>query len=64
MFDQRVTVGYDLTPGRYGVCQACDRPVSASGLLSQSLVAGIRFGACHDERTGAQRAGYAKRHRQ
>ncbi len=64
VFDQRVTVGHGLTPGTYEVCHACRRPVSADELLSPYYVAGIRCGACHDERTDAQRAGYAERHRQ
>lgn len=64
VFDQRVTLGHRLMPGTYKVCHACRRPVSAEGVLSPHYVSGISCGACYVERTDAQRAGYAERHRQ
>jgi UPF0176 protein len=64
VFDQRVTVAHGLAPGSYSLCHACRRPVSAEGLSSQHYVEGVSCDACHAERTDAQRARAAERHRQ
>jgi UPF0176 protein len=64
VFDQRVAVGHGLAPGTHLICHACRRPVSAADSASPLYTAGISCPACHDERTDAQRAGYAERHRQ
>ena len=64
VFDQRVTVGHGLVPGTYDLCHACRRPISAEGHLSPHYVAGVSCEACYPERTDAQRASYAERHRQ
>ena len=64
VFDQRVTVGHGLTPGTYELCHACRRPISADRHLSPHYIAGVSCAACYPERTDAQRASYAERHRQ
>lgn len=64
VFDQRVTVGHGLAPGSYTLCHACRRPVSAEGLLSPHHAEGVSCDACYAERTDAQRARAAERHRQ
>jgi len=64
VFDQRVAVGHGLVPGETILCHACRRPVDAAGLLSPLYREGVSCAACHHERTDAQRAGYAERHRQ
>ena len=64
VFDQRVTVGHGLTPGTYEICYACRVPVSVEGRQSPHYVAGVSCNACHADRTDAQRASYAERHRQ
>ncbi len=64
VFDQRVAVGHGLQPGTHALCHACRRPVSPADQTSPLYVSGISCPACHDERTDAQRAGYAERDRQ
>ncbi len=64
VFDQRVTVGHGLEPGKHGLCHACRRPVSEAGRLSPLFEAGVSCPACHGERTDEQRAGYRERQRQ
>lgn len=64
VFDQRVSVGHGLVPGSYELCHACRMPVDAADRASPLYVEGVSCPACHADRTDAQRAGYAERHRQ
>jgi UPF0176 protein len=64
VFDQRVAVSHGLAPGSHALCHACRRPVSEADRASPHYVEGERCPACHRERSDAQRAGYAERHRQ
>ncbi len=64
VFDGRVAVGHGLAPGTHELCHACRMPVSAEDRASPLYVPGISCPHCHDERSDAQRAGYAERERQ
>ncbi|MEP6785430.1 MAG: rhodanese-related sulfurtransferase [Sphingomonadales bacterium] len=64
VFDQRVTVGHGLVQGTRQLCHACRRPIDEEGLSSPRYVEGVSCDACYDERTDAQRASYAERHKQ
>ena len=64
VFDQRVAVTHDLAPGAKELCHACRRPVGPDDRLSPLYAEGVSCPACYHERTDAQRAGYAERHRQ
>ncbi|WP_447728759.1 oxygen-dependent tRNA uridine(34) hydroxylase TrhO [Sphingomonas koreensis] len=64
VFDERVSVGHGLHPGDHELCRACRMPVTPEERASPLYTAGISCPACHAERTEAQRAGYAERHRQ
>ena len=64
VFDERVAVGHGLAPGTHALCRACRRPVSEADRASALYVAGVSCPSCHDERSDAQRAGYAERERQ
>lgn len=64
VFDERVAVGHGLAPGSFALCRACRRPVSPADRQSPLYVEGTSCPACHGERSDAQRAGYAERHRQ
>ncbi|ARS27041.1 oxygen-dependent tRNA uridine(34) hydroxylase TrhO [Sphingomonas sp. KC8] len=64
VFDQRVTVTHGLEIGSHELCHACRRPVSEADRASPHYRVGVSCAACHDERSDAQRAGYAERHRQ
>ena len=64
VFDERVSVGHGLRPGDHELCRACRMPVTPEERESPLYGAGVSCPACHAERTDAQRAGYAERHRQ
>ena len=64
VFDERVSVGHGLAPGRYELCRACRRPLSAEDHASPHYEEGTSCPACHDSRDEAQRARYRERHRQ
>ncbi|MEQ9124983.1 MAG: hypothetical protein RIM80_20720, partial [Alphaproteobacteria bacterium] len=64
VFDDRVSVRHDLTPGDHVLCHACGRPVSPEGRLHADYVEGISCTACVDEMTDDQRARFAERQRQ
>ncbi|MEO0699246.1 MAG: rhodanese-related sulfurtransferase [Pseudomonadota bacterium] len=64
VFDERVTVRHGLVPGDYTQCRACRMPLSAADRLSPAFVEGVSCSYCIDERTKAQREGYAERQRQ
>ena len=64
VFDHRVTVTHGLAQGTHALCHACRRPVSAADRASPRYVPGISCPHCHAERSDAQRARYAERHRQ
>ena len=64
VFDERVTIGHGLVQGKYGLCRACRRPISAEDQQSPLFEEGVSCPACHSERTEEQRASYRERHRQ
>ena len=64
VFDERVTVRHGLEPGDYGLCRACRMPVGERERASPLYEEGVACPACRAERTDAQRARYAERHRQ
>lgn len=64
VFDQRVAVTHGLAQGTHELCHACRRPVAEADRALPQYAAGVSCAACHDERTDAQRDGYAERVRQ
>ena len=64
VFDQRVTVGHGLVPGKHSLCYACRRPLGEAERSSPLFEDGVSCPACHGERSEAQRAGYRERQRQ
>ena len=64
VFDQRVTIGHGLAQGKFTLCHACRRPVSADDGASPLFEEGVSCPACHSERSEPQRASYRERHRQ
>jgi UPF0176 protein len=64
VFDERVAVGHGLEQGSHALCRGCRMPVSVEDRASPLYVPGVSCPRCHDERTEAQRLGYAERHRQ
>ncbi len=64
VFDERVSVGHGLAPGQVQLCHACRAPVTDEERSSPLFEEGVSCPGCYHERTEAQRAGYAERHRQ
>jgi UPF0176 protein len=64
VFDERVSVRHDLTPGAHVLCHACGRPVSPEGRQHADYIEGISCAACAGEMTDNQRARFAERQRQ
>ncbi|MEO1573631.1 MAG: rhodanese-related sulfurtransferase [Pseudomonadota bacterium] len=64
VFDERVAVAPDLTPGPYTLCRACRYPLSEADRAAPEFVDGVSCARCHDQTTDAQKARYAERQRQ
>jgi UPF0176 protein len=64
VFDERVGVKHGLVLGDASLCRACRRPLTEQDRLSEHHVEGVACVHCHDERSEADRARYAERHRQ
>lgn len=64
VFDERVSLGHGLQTGEAQLCRACRHPLTAQDRSSPLFVEGVSCHRCHDDRTDADRARYAERHRQ
>ncbi len=64
VFDERVAVGHNLTPGTHTLCRGCRMPVSEAGRASPNYLEGVCCDRCHGTRDEDRRAGYAERQRQ
>ncbi|MBY9068480.1 rhodanese-related sulfurtransferase [Hyphomonas sp. WL0036] len=64
VFDERVSVNADLTPGSHVLCHACGHPVSESEQADAAYVEGVSCPHCIGTMTDAQRARFAERQRQ
>lgn len=64
VFDERVSVKHGLEAGEASLCRACRHPLTAQDRASPDYVEGISCSHCRQERSEADRARYAERHRQ
>lgn len=64
VFDERVAVGQGLEPGTHSLCRACRMPLSPEERASTDYVEGVQCPHCASERSDADRARYAERHKQ
>lgn len=64
VFDERVSVSHGLEVGDATLCRACRRPLTAQDRASKFYKEGVSCAACVDERSDADRARYAERHKQ
>ena len=64
VFDQRVSVGQDLVPGRAVLCHACRRPVQPEDRHRPEWEEGVQCHNCAGTHTDAQRARFRERMRQ
>ena len=61
VFDQRVSVTQDLSPGQYNMCYACRRPLSKEDMLSHLYQEGVSCPHCFEETSSSQKKSYAER---
>jgi UPF0176 protein len=64
VFDERVSVGHGLKPGPFELCRSCRNPVSEAQRASKQYVKGVSCPQCFDQKTEAQKRGFAERQRQ
>ena len=64
VFDERVSVCPDLSPGSHVLCHACGHPVSEAQREAPAYVEGVSCPHCIEKMTDAQRARFAERQKQ
>jgi len=64
VFDERVSVGHGLVPGDFELCRSCRRPLGEADKASPHFVRGVSCAHCFDQKTEAQKEGFAERERQ
>jgi UPF0176 protein len=64
VFDERVSVRHDLSPGNYDMCHACKRPITDEDKARAAYVPGVSCPHCIDEMSDEQRARFAERQKQ
>jgi UPF0176 protein len=64
VFDERVSVKHDLTPGDYDMCHACKRPITEDDKKGNAYVPGVSCPHCIDEMTPDQKRRFAERQKQ
>ncbi|MEZ5997499.1 MAG: rhodanese-related sulfurtransferase [Hyphomonas sp.] len=64
VFDERVSVKHDLTPGTYDMCHACKRPITEEDKKGNAYRPGVSCPHCIDEMTADQRKRFAERQKQ
>ncbi|MBW3042260.1 rhodanese-related sulfurtransferase [Prochlorococcus marinus] len=64
VFDQRVSLDHDLSPGSHRMCHACGLPISPEDLKKPTYIKGLQCEACVNKFTDSDRARFAERQRQ
>ena len=64
VFDQRVSLDHDLSPGSHMMCHACGLPISPEDLKKPTYIKGLQCEACVNKYTDSDRARFAERQRQ
>ena len=64
VFDDRVTVTHQLTPGSYAQCHACRMPLSAAEQASEHYRQGLSCPHCYQRQPLSKQQSLAERHRQ
>jgi len=64
VFDERVSVGHGLQPGRFTLCRSCRDPLSEADRASPAYELGVSCARCHHQTSELQKAGYRERQRQ
>ncbi len=64
VFDNRVTIKKNATPGSYGVCNGCRMPISAKEMKSSKYKIGLSCPKCYDKLSDDQIKRFTMRHNQ
>ena len=64
VFDERVSVGHDLAPGKYDMCHACRRPIDEEDKASPHYREGVSCPHCVGEYSDDRRRAFAERQKQ
>jgi len=64
VFDNRVTIKKDATPGTYGICNACRMPISPKEMKSFKYKIGLSCPKCYDTLSNDQIKRFTMRHNQ
>jgi UPF0176 protein len=64
VFDERVAVNHELSPGKHKLCRSCREPISEQDKVSPKYVEGVSCPRCHDTTSAEKKRSLAERHRQ
>ena len=64
VFDQRVSLDHELSPGTHLMCHACGLPVAPEDLKKPTYIKGLQCEKCINKFTDSDRARFAERQRQ
>ena len=64
VFDQRVSLDHELSPGSHRMCHACGLPISPEDLKKPTYIKGLQCEACVNKYSDSDRARFAERQRQ
>lgn len=64
VFDERVSVGHGLKPGKFEFCRACRFPLDEETKASPHYVLGVSCPHCVETTTAEQKSAYAERQKQ
>ena len=64
VFDERVSVGHGLEPGKFTLCRSCRDPLGDADRASPQYELGVSCAHCFDTTTAEQKAGYRERQKQ
>jgi UPF0176 protein len=64
VFDERVAVDHDLSPGSYDQCYACRMPITEEQKLSAQYIKGVSCDLCFNKMTPGQKERFAERQKQ
>ena len=64
VFDERVSVGHGLQPGKSTLCRSCRDPLSEADRISPLYELGVSCAHCHAATTEEQKTGYRERQKQ
>ncbi len=64
VFDNRVTIKKDATPGTYGICNGCRMPISSKEMKSSKYKIGLSCPKCYENLSDEQIKRFTMRHKQ